>query len=481
MNDSVAPRKQGEIEINLADLFWEVLSKWRVVVICAVLFALLLGGFKFVSLRKDLGRSSGNGAVVEGTEELSVDEAAEAYEKQKAQIEWRIESLRQAIEEQQYYESHSAYYAIDPYQAYMYDNTYYIDSGYEIIPSMDVNYQPINYTPALVYTYQRIVDHIGIPSVLSELPSSDPSLNYDEKGFISISSDSGNGILSFYVIASTEEQIDALMAAIDDALQSNKAFLDSTICEHTLTLISSEKYQSVSNTLVNLHQSQLDKDIKLATNLNTAINDFNKLTPPAAVEDNSPGNLSLNNILKSSIKYAVLGGVLGVFLSVCWIVLSSITKGRVMNPQEFASRYDLMQFGVLTQIGRANRFDRWIAGHRGLLPEGSREENLDLISATLQKAAGGGKNILILGSAGKENNASLCQELQALNSDLSFCSGGNVSTDSATVRALNDADAVVLVEKLLSSRLSEIDRELARLTSFQKKPIGFILTGSLRK
>ena len=166
----------------------------------------------------------------------------------------------------------------------MYDNTYYIDSGYEIIPSMDVNYQPIYYTPALVFTYQRIVDHIGIHSILSELPSSDPSLNYDEKGFISISSDSGNGILSFYVIASTEEQVDALMAAIDDALQSNKALLDSTICEHTLTLISSEKYQSVSNTLVNLHQSQLDKDIKLATNLNTAINDFNKLTPPAAVE-----------------------------------------------------------------------------------------------------------------------------------------------------------------------------------------------------
>ena len=94
-----------EQEIDLKDLFFAVLYRWRVLLLAAVLGACILGGYKGIS-----GGQSEEQNVPEGLEQ-----EAEQYDSVKAALEASIINLEITIEAQNHYITEAPIMQINPY------------------------------------------------------------------------------------------------------------------------------------------------------------------------------------------------------------------------------------------------------------------------------------------------------------------------------------------------------------------------------
>ena len=99
-----------EQEIDLKELLFTLLYRWRPIVLAAVLLGLLLGGYKVVN---GLRSQQDETAVEEAREQYDMELAA--YNRNVASSEWDIEKLKRALQNQQDYNDASVLMQIDPY------------------------------------------------------------------------------------------------------------------------------------------------------------------------------------------------------------------------------------------------------------------------------------------------------------------------------------------------------------------------------
>ena len=99
------------VEIDLKDLMFAVLHKWRPVLAVAVIMAVLLGGAKgTMTYRKQNDPETAKEARVTYQNDL------ELYEKNKSTYEREMENLRTDIANQQEYLDHSIWINMSPYE-----------------------------------------------------------------------------------------------------------------------------------------------------------------------------------------------------------------------------------------------------------------------------------------------------------------------------------------------------------------------------
>ena len=83
-----------EQEIDLKELLFTLLYRWRPIVLAAVLLGLLLGGYKVVN---GLRSQQDETAVEEAREQYDMELAA--YNRNVASSEWDIEKLKRALQQ----------------------------------------------------------------------------------------------------------------------------------------------------------------------------------------------------------------------------------------------------------------------------------------------------------------------------------------------------------------------------------------------
>ena len=123
-------------EISLRHLFWKVMLGWKLWIVCALLFAILLPGVKYAKdaqaykaaqQPQDVAQS----VVFTKTEQQQIDD---------------VKSLQVLLDKNSLYMQESLLMNIDPYQEHVLELKYYIDSDYTYNYSKD-NKQ--NYTSAI--------------------------------------------------------------------------------------------------------------------------------------------------------------------------------------------------------------------------------------------------------------------------------------------------------------------------------------------
>ena len=107
------PNNNYEQEIDLKDLMFAVLRKWRPIIVIAVVFAVLLGALKTVKGIRQLGDEE----YVKKNQDTYVMNL-DQYNSTKGRLEKEIENLQQNIESQQEYKDHSILMNINPYDEY---------------------------------------------------------------------------------------------------------------------------------------------------------------------------------------------------------------------------------------------------------------------------------------------------------------------------------------------------------------------------
>ena len=109
-------------EINLSDLLWYLMSKWRKILLFAVIFAFVFGATKAIPSLYRL-RSSAYAAVIQESNEKALQE----YEEEKMMLEERQALIRQQLAELDEYAEKSPLFQINPRNVYVSEQVYYID------------------------------------------------------------------------------------------------------------------------------------------------------------------------------------------------------------------------------------------------------------------------------------------------------------------------------------------------------------------
>lgn len=148
--DSMNTQNAYEQEIDLKDLLFAVLRKWKLVVASAVIFAVLLGGAKgFLTYRS----YSDPEAVATRTETYETE--LKRYEDDKEICEREIKNITDDIANRQDYMENSVLMNMSPYDVGEAKADLFIKTDYQIMP--ELTYQNIDYTDTILLSYQSTI------------------------------------------------------------------------------------------------------------------------------------------------------------------------------------------------------------------------------------------------------------------------------------------------------------------------------------
>ena len=459
------PRREYEQEIDLKDLMFAVLRKWRPIVLLAIVFALLLGGFKIL---KGLNQLKDEEYVKQNQEEYEA--SLEQYESTKTRLEKELGNIDHNIQTQQKYHDESIILNINPYDEYMESATFYISTDYEIMPGM--LYQNPNTATSILKGYMSIVQNGDMYNYVIGKLKNKIGIRY-LKELVKVEPDYTNNMFDIIVIADTEKRAADVMRYIKGSIEASHEKLTEAIGEHDINIVDESSLVTVDLDLEKKQKDFTNTMDQLDTSLKDKTKELEDLEEPANTL------LSRRSILKSSIKYAFLGGVLGAFMVVFFICVVFLMSDKLVNEKELKRRYGIMVLGVF----RRQEKKRLFSGIDRLIDrmEGTAERELEEAQTFEVAAANAGnyiedsRNVLLVGTVSDGAIAAVQDGLSPLLSGVALSVGGNLGRDAQAIKKAASCDAVIIVEKRNKSGFGEIEQELDVIRSLGKKVLGCIV------
>lgn len=454
-----------EQEIDLKDLMFSVLRKWRPIIIIAILFGILLGGFKTL---KGIDQLSDEEFVKKNQETYA--STLEQYTSTKKRLEREVKNIQDNIQSQQQYKEDSILMNINPYDEYVATATLYIATDYQIMPGM--MYQNPNSSSSILKAYMSIAQNGEMYNYVLGKMTNKLSLRY-LKELVKLEPDYDNNMLTISVLADTEKRASEVMELIMDSIDISQEALIQTIGAHQVNIVDASEYVTVD---MDLDQKQKDFSNtmeQLDISLQTKTKELADLKEPASVL------LSKTSVLKSSVKYAVLGGVLGGFMAVFFICVAFLMSDKLVNEKEIRRRYGIMVLGVFKKNGKKKPFafvDRWLDKLEGVSEKELADvQTFDVIAANVLNYSDGVNRVLLIGTTDRQELETLQNGLNGHLQSLSLMVGGNPCKDAEAIKAAASCDAVIVVERRNKSLFGSIEQELSLVKSLNKKIIGCVV------
>ena len=329
--------EQNTAEINLLDMFRMIGAHWRWIIAGLVVGGCLLGAYKFA---KDYRSMTDPATIAARQEDFESD--MEAYERKREQLETRIENLTNEVELQESFLENDILFRIDPYNVYLANAAYYVDTGYEIRP--ELSYQNADLTSRVVNSYRNTVSRLDLSSILSrgsgERILIDNPVTDNTFSVLSVWTEASNGILFVTVNADTRENAELIMEAIDDSIATAREEFTEIYGEHEITRMQYGIRQKIDLELLSLRDS-FDADVETTTNaLTKATESLENLTEPV-LEDSG-----WSPLIRGTVKYGLLGLVLGAVAVAAWEAIRFVVLCRLWSPCEIPRQYHIPSAGT---------------------------------------------------------------------------------------------------------------------------------------
>ena len=231
------PNNNYEQEIDLKDLMFAVLRRWRPIIIIAVVFAVLLGGLKTV---KGINQLSDEEYVKKNQDTYKMN--MEQYTSTKDRLEKEIKNLQDNIESQKEYKEQSILMNINPYDEYVETATFYISTDYSIMPGMV--YQTPNTATSILKAYMSIAQNGEMYNYVLGKMNSKMGIRY-LKELVKIEPDYDNNMLDITVIGDTRKTASDVMGYIKDSIASSQENITKAIGAHENNLVDESQFVTV--------------------------------------------------------------------------------------------------------------------------------------------------------------------------------------------------------------------------------------------
>lgn len=456
-----------EHEIDLRDLMFAVLHRWKMIFIIVLCPAVLLGGWRFFNIYK----SRSNAEYTQEVQEQYINNL-ETYENTKTLYERELENIKTNIVKEEEYLSNSVLMNLSPYDIHEATADIYIETEYQIMPEMA--YQNNDYTDSIFLAYQSALTSAAFLKDIASITDLDEQyirelVSVDRRNVTieEIAYNKATNILTVRVKNDTEKTAAALLDAIIEKAEEIQPIFSQNIGRHTFKIINrsvgtgvdldlAEKQQKKSKGLTDLRSTLSNKEKAIA-----------ELQEPAAIQS------AFAAALKSGIKYGVLGGGLGFFAAILFTSATFLLSDKLYSAKELKQRFDVRTLGEIHICNKKkNRIDAWLTALEGST---TVQNEYALIAANICNYKNECNNVLITGSIPESQLKQIHEKLSIQIPELKLHIGKNLTQEASTLKELPKYDGVILVEQRRESRFNVIEKEVESITDMKKQIIGCII------
>ena len=449
-----------EEEIDLKDLLFFELYKWRSIILAAVIMGILFGGYKVVS-ETVLKQNSEIVVETEEYEKKKVD-----YERAVSIYEREIENLQKMIVEQKVYLDNSILMDISPYEKPEASADIFVKlDDLEVLPSLEmINLDP---TDSIVKAYASGIEHyIDWKELVNELGVDEVYL----KELVSTNIDYNSNTFHVKVCYSDLKTADRVLDVILQQIEQRQGEISSSLGRHTVTVM--KRTSGITNdiALADIQSNINDR----ASNYQKKLADKEKVLEGLEPPEESVG-ISKKQIVKSTVKYGVLGVVAGIFVMVAFWGMKYLLNTSLRTAEELKSRFGFKLLGVFSPEKKTGIIDCKLERLEGIGERETAETVLDRASLNIQNCGENIKNILVTGEYSEEKLNELVAELSNRTKDIEFTACSGLVKSTKALQQLSGCDGVVLVVQRGISKIEEIQKEKEIVEDWKKEIIGCLV------
>lgn len=424
-----------EREIDLIDLFRNLLKRRKLILLGTVIIALLAGLYKFISLRPLMKNTA--------EYEAQYQEDMVEFEQEHAQLEESIALLSESISSRQEYNTKSPLMAIDPLNKWNGSFVLYIDPEPSNTASLTGS--------RLASAYYAYLTGGELYNELSEKSSV-----ADEARFLSelidTSLDTASSSITVSCIGRSEADVKELMGLIQSGISSKQLYFTEALDKHELSFTNEAVYVTADQDLKNL-QSSNSEDIS------TSKDSLSKLKDElSALESSKPArSFGSSYVVKQTAKILIIGAVAGFILTAGILFLLYVFKNAMRTDAD----WEQLGIPVLAKI------------------RSDKEMKTDCLLAA--------SNLCAVLKAGEPNSGAFTGDIEsssaeeiinAMNeahTETQFSYAGSILDDPEAANRLAPVERLILLGQKDSSKRDNVQKELTLLKAWGKEVIGAVI------
>lgn len=484
-----------EEEIDLIQLAFSILHKYRQILMTVVICAVLAAGFglaknAYSSYAEGKAADSEDVAVAKSAAQQKYDEEMLAYREEKTKHDTNvqqyqeellenqqaIESTKIKIQNTQEYLDNSVLNMIDPYNVPVAQADLYVSTDYKIMPGMD--YQNVDYTDAVLKAYSSLITNSETMDKIAK------TVGMEERylrELVSVSGDSSTRLLTIRAYGADEATANKILDALLVRMEDVRPTIQSTVGSHSIAQLTRTSTVSVMTWLRDNQQQNRDDLTNLQNQVTTLEAADRVLEQSIEDEQQALEAMELPEKPKEAgkLKMVILGALLGGVLACGVVVVKFLLDGMVYSASELNRSTGLPVLGALAsdRTKKAGKLDAKLYQMEGR-PDGSADaEMLCLMAQTIRSRAPEAKNILVTGDLPADQLEALAAALQATEPlrGQSVTAAESILKAAATVPHVVAADAIVLAADCTVTRTNAVREQNEKITRLGKQILGCIV------
>lgn len=480
MNDN---QKNFEKEINLMDLMFYCLKKWRLIVGTMLILAICAGGYKYMAigksnqLKKEQWEASGN---QKEKEEKIINPTVEYYLQGIAGSELELKKQGEYIE-------NSIVMQLDSNHLQTGILNFHLD--------MEEDESEPDSLRVLIAAYRAYVSDGRLARALAEvdkdidvsdlqyLISFQDSTEMGEKNHISGTFPAKQDVMQVCIVASDEEKCKLYMDAAEDALLDYRKQLQNDLKGHSLELLTATQSVRSDISISNYQYNILNNYKNIIQNLQTMKTGLDKVITEEGEFIQKGNSLFLENQMVGAIEFVIIGLILGAILSTVVLIFIYIMGNKIQSINSFEEEFGIKLLGHVAVPAEKRKFfsflDKWIFRmEEGVHAKISPEEQIKIVSMNLKAILSnetGLQNVMIAGTIPEKDVALVYRNLTGAIENITFSSYIQMVFSAAAYEELDKYDGVVFLEKKGISIAKFVRQEKELAVSRNMKVLGAVV------
>lgn len=465
---------QYEEEINLVTLLFKICKRWRILLAAVVVSAVIIGGAK---LAVNVSRVSNAGKA----EEMTPDDRA-AYEAEGEKLERELDRAERSLQLQSEYNEKSMLMKVEPYNEWVGSMTLYIDTTDQAVQGSSGRIG--NSAAKIAYAYYDYYNGTFCADVMGRLSFDMEELKYLQEVLEVVFGAKENVFdinlyaITINVTADTKEHCDEMVRAAGEAFQAQYSTVKSSMGEHSLTVSYAASHDMIN---VDRVQFQLEQKKKETEWKERTIPELKEKYLEWEQKDSAQQTLAA--AVKSSIKWVLIGAVLGGFLGAAVLFVMYIFSGRIGSAEDLG--YGVSVLAELPARGRRkNGIDKLIYRLFGIvIKESEYDSRVGAMALSLGRMLDAMQlekgTIVFVGDVKETEVKAFVEQVgKALPAAYkAVAAGGDIIADPENAKAAYEADAVVLVAEQDVTMKKIYAQIRSKLSACKVEVLGAVLFG----
>lgn len=486
-----------DIDIEIKDLLWEFLRRWRMIVVLALVCGIGLTAYQY---RADMNKTDVV-TVKKTQEELESSMGTQDLDEVTAAV-----ALRRQADEKSAYMEHSQLMKINPYEENAVFLQYYVSAETDNI-ALDVNDAYIAYADqgslakdvADSGTYE--MEQVYLAELISIVREKDSAYintkSVSDRMALTIEGSTEEHVFTVKVVGVSKEAAETLAADVERALQAYSSIAEANIGTHQLHLMNKNTVVITDQSLAELQNWNATSIKTISNNLDSMKNEMTgdqislytyRTTVLAETQNTAAPAPTTEKTVSISFKHTIIGIVVGIVLACGLIFVLYLFAPALRSSEEVKTLYQVKVLGLINdeQFRKKKMFgfvDTIIYKLQNCRKKIlNYEQELQMICANIALDCGknGKKEVFLTSSTMEVLPEEIVRDIvkKCEEKEITVTVGDAVSYDAEALEQLARVGQVVFIEKKRVSLYDELYNEVLLCKEHSIDVIGMIIVGA---